>query len=84
MDPRVQEEKEEGEGAETGSERGRQKKKGKGKRKETWGLRDPKRVGVDHKFCNLWLPTWGFSIGMLAAAAALHTLSSSNMNMDKT
>jgi len=51
----VQEEKEEGEGAETGSERGRQKKKGKGKRKGAWGLREPERVGVDRKFRNLRL-----------------------------
>ena len=69
MDPRVQEEKGEGEGAETGSERGRLEKKGKCKRKGAWGLREPERVGVDRKFCNL----------RLAVDSALRVLSSTNL-----
>ena len=76
MDPRVQEEKEEGEGTETGSERGRQKKKGKGKRKGAWGLREPERVGVDRKFCNLRLAVdSALSISTLFALCCVYVFS---------
>jgi len=79
MDPRVQEEKEEGEGTETGSERGRQKKKGKGKRKGAWGLREPERVGVDVSFVTYgypWIQHCGDSICGMAGPCVIRGIKS--------